>query len=153
MPVMFRARNTIDNVTYTVQPNDGLNDIDISFYAGRTSGGFIEVVTLYYDDGSGETSVPMVQGWNTYDISIGSFENGSSITFHVCVESIYGDTFDLIEQVVNLPGGEPTTTTTATTGPTTGPGEPLDPMLLIAIGGIGVVVVVVLVIVMKKRGT
>jgi hypothetical protein len=153
MPVMFRARNTIDNVTYTVQPNDGLNDIDISFYAGRTSGGFIEVVTLYYDDGSGETSVPMVQGWNTYDISIGSFENGSSITFHVCVESIYGDTFDLIEQVVNLPGGETTTTTTATTGPTTGPGEPLDPMLLIAIGGIGVVVVVVLVIVMKKRGT
>jgi hypothetical protein len=138
MPVMFRARNVIDNVTYVVNENQALYDIDVSFYVGRSSTGFIESVTLFYDDGSGEASMAMVQGWNTYDISLESVTPGSNVTFYVSVETIYGDVFELSEQVVTLPGG--------------GPGLPLDPMLLIAIGGIGVAVVVVLVIVMKKRG-
>ncbi len=158
MPVMFRARNVIDNVTYVVAENGEVYDISISFYIGRASDGFLGPINLYYDDGSGETIVAMVKGWNTYDISLESFAPGSSVSFHVTVDTIYGDTFALSEQVVNLPGGEPTTTTTTTTttpttGPTTGPGTPLDPMLLVALGGVGVVVVLVIVIVMKKRGT
>ena len=159
MPVMFRARNVIDNVTYSIEVNEGLNDIDIVLYTGRSSSKFIEEVTLYYDDGSGETSVVMVQEWNTYESYLVSIENGTSIDFHVEVETIYGDLFVLSEQVINIPGGEPTTTTTTTT-PTeppsttpTGTGEPLDPMLLVAVGGIGVVVVLVIVIAMKKRGS
>ncbi len=152
MPVMFRARNIIDNVTYVVHENEGVYDIDFSFFVGRLPSAFLRDVTLYYDDGSGEASVLMVKGWNTYDISLESFDPGSSITFHVNAKTIYSDSFDLSEQVINLPGGE-TTTTTPTTGPSTGPGQPIDPMLLVAVGGIGVVVVVVLVIVMKKRGT
>ncbi|MFW9788835.1 MAG: hypothetical protein ACFFE1_14230, partial [Candidatus Thorarchaeota archaeon] len=159
MPTIFRARNVIDNVTYSVQYDAGLNDIDVSFYVGRSSSGLLEEVTLFYDDGSGETSVSMVKGWNTYDVSMGSFENGSTITFHVTVETTYGDVFELSEQVINLPGGEPTTTTTTTTsstGPTTSPtqpGGPINPMLLAVVGGIGVVVVVIIVIALKKKGT
>ena len=152
LPVLFRARNVIDNVSYVVEENEDVYDVDFSFYVGRASSAFLRDVTLYYDDGSGEDSVLMVKGWHTYDISLQSFVPGSSITFHVTVETIYNDVFELSEQVINIPGGEPTTTT-PTTGPTTGPGQPIDPMLLVAVGGIGVVVVVVLVIVMKKRGT
>jgi len=152
MPVMFRGRNVIDNVTYTFEENEGVYDIAISFYVGKPASAFLRDVTLYYDDGSGEASVLMIKGWNTYDISLESFDPGSSIIFHVNAKTIYSDSFDLTEQVINLPGGE-TTTTTPTTGPSTGPGLPIDPMLLVAVGGIGVVVVVVLVIVMKKRGT
>jgi hypothetical protein len=154
MPVMFRARNVIDNVTYSVEVNEGLNDISISLYVGRSSSGFIELVTLYYDDGTGETSVPAIQEWHTYDFNLDSVENGTSITFHVNVETIYEDSFHLTEQVINIPDGEPTSTPTETPSTTpTGTGEPLDPMLLVAISGIGVVVVLVIVIVVKKRGT
>ena len=114
-------------------------------------------MTLYYDDGTGETSVPMIQEWNTYEYYLDSVENGTSITFHVHVETIYEDSFHLLEQVINIPDGEPTTTTTTPTETPsttpTGTGEPLDPMLLAAIGGIGVVALVVIVIVFKRKGT
>jgi hypothetical protein len=160
MPVIFRARNVIENVTYTVSENVEDYDIDISFYAGRNSAFFIEDVTLYYDDGSGETNVVMVQGWNTYDHSLLAYAPGSSITFHLVVETIYGDFFVLSEQVVNLPGGPTTSTTTTpsttTTEPTTTPtgtGPPPAQMLLIVFGGLGVVVVVVTVILLKRKGT
>ena len=138
MPVMFRARNIIDNVTYVVEENEGMYDLDIVFYSGRTSSAFYSSVTLYYDDGSGETSIEMVKEWHTYIISLESFTPGSNITFHLRINTIYGDTFDLSEQVVTLPGGGAI-------------GIPIDPMILVVVGGIGVVVV--LVIVMKKRGT
>lgn len=155
MPVMFRARNAIDNVTYSYEEADGEYNVAISFYVGKPSTGFLGDVTLHYDDGTGDTSVLMEKGWNTYDTSLESYAPGSTITFHVTVETIYGDVFQLAEQVINLPGGSTTTTTptTTTTGPTTGGGQPIDPMLLVAAGGIGVVVVVILIIVMKKKGT
>ena len=122
-----------------VEENAGMYDLDIVFYSGRTSSSFYSSVTLYYDDGSGETSIEMVKEWHTYIISLESFTPGSNITFHLRINTIYGDTFDLSEQVVTLPGGG-------------GIGIPIDPMiLLVVVGGIGVVVV--LVIVMKKRGT
>ncbi|MFW9963792.1 MAG: hypothetical protein ACFFCX_09530 [Candidatus Sifarchaeia archaeon] len=152
MPVMFRGRNVIDNVTYVFEEIEGMYDIDVSFYVGRTASAFLRDVTLFYNDGSGEDSVLMVKGWNTYDVSLESYAPGSSITFYVSVETIYGDIFELSEQLINLPGG-PTTTTTPTTGPTTGPGQPIDPMLLVAVGGIGVVVIVIVLIVVRKRGT
>ena len=110
--------------------------LDITFYSGRTSSSFYGAVTLYYDNGSGETSIEMVKEWHTYIISLESLTPGSNITFHLRVDTIYGDTFDLSEQVVTLPGGG---------------GIPIDPMILVVVGGIGVVVV--LVIVIKKRGT
>ncbi len=153
MPIVFRSRNVIDNVTYVVAENEEVYDVTFSFYVGRDYSKFLRYVDLYYDDGSGETSIAMVKGWNTYDITLDSYAPGSSITFHVTVETIYFDVFELVEQVVVVPGGEPTTTDTPTTSPTGGPGVPLDPMLLVAIGGVGVVVVVILVIVMKKKGT
>jgi hypothetical protein len=153
MPVIYRERNVIDNVTYTVNENEAVYDVDFSFYVGRAESAFLRYVTLYYDDGSGETSIAMVKGWNTYDITLESFVPGTVITFHLVVETKYYDIFELTEQVVTIPGGEPTTTETPTTSPTGGNGTPLDPMLLVAIGGIGVVVVVVLVFVLKRKGT
>jgi len=93
MPAMFRGRNIIENVTYVVEENEALYDLDIVFYSGRVSSAFYKSVTV------------MVKEWNTYEISLESLTPGSNITFHVRVDTIYGDTFDLIEQVVTLPGG------------------------------------------------
>jgi hypothetical protein len=151
MPIMFRARNVIDNVSYVARESGDQYDIDLSFFVGRESTRLINSVVLFYDDGTGETSAAMIKGWNTYDLTLTSYDPGSSITFHVRVVTTYSDTFNLSEQVVTLPGGETTTTTTTTTSG--GPGQALDPLLLIAIGGGGAVIVLVLVVVvMKKRG-
>lgn len=141
MPVMFRGRNVIDNVTYTYTENQGVYDVDISLFVGRAAAAFLGDVMLYYNDGSGETSVPMTKGWNTYDISLEAISPGTNITFFVSVDTIYGDTFELSQQSINLPGGG-----------ANGPGLTIDPLLLVAIGGIGAVAVALIVIFMKKRG-
>ncbi|MFW9907766.1 MAG: hypothetical protein ACFFEF_04265, partial [Candidatus Thorarchaeota archaeon] len=78
---------------------------------------------------------------NTYDISLEAISPGTNITFFVSVDTIYGDTFELSQQLINLPSGG-----------ANGPGLTIDPMLLVAIGGIGAVALVLIVIFMKKRG-
>jgi len=138
MPMMFRARNLIENVSYTVEQNEGLYDVNFVLWIGRNSAAFVSSVNLVYDDGSGETSLAMVQEWNTYEIPLESLAPGANITFYIRVVTIYGDTFDTSEQFAATPGGG---------------GLPIDPVLLAVIGGIGAVAIVVVVIVMKKRGT
>lgn len=152
MPIVFRARNVIDNVSFTIRENGEQYEIDFSFYAGRESTRLIYSVILFYDDGSGETSVAMSKAWNTYDVSLTSYEPGTIITFHVRVITTYGDTFYLSEQVLTLPGGETTTTTTTTiTTSTTGMLQPLDPMVFLAIGGVGAALILIVVLVVMKR--
>lgn len=151
MPFMFRFRNVIDNVSYLVRENGEEYDVDIQFYVGRAATGLISSVTLFYDDGTGETSTAMIKGWNTYDITLASYAPGADITFHVRVVTTYGDTFHLSELVVTLPGGTTPTTTTTTTTTTTVTSQPLDPMIIAAIGGAGAAVILIVALVMMKR--
>jgi hypothetical protein len=148
MPFMFRARNVIDNVSYTIREDGGKYDIDVSFFIGRSYMRLASSIVLIYDDGSGETSVEMTKGWNTYDVTLGTYDPGTSISFHVRVITTYSETFHLSELSLTLPGGVTTTTTTTTT---TGTSQPLDPMILLALGGGGAVVILALIVVVLKR--
>ena len=153
VPLVFRNVGIIDSVDYTLEEADGGQEAAISFTIGRNYAIKITSVKLVYDDGVEQNEVEMVEGWNTYDYSLGPYPEDIDITFHVKVTTIFGNVFDLPEQTISWINTTTTTTTGTTTTTTTVPGQPLDPMLLAALGGVGVVVVLVIVIVMKKRGT
>ncbi|MHA2140918.1 MAG: hypothetical protein ACXADC_03820 [Candidatus Thorarchaeota archaeon] len=153
MPVIARNTGMVNNVSHTVREVDAEYEVDVSFFIGRDYMVQLSSVVLYYDDGSGETSTAMFTGWNTKDQTLGPFDPGSTITYHVVVTTTRGIVIDLGVNTIELPGGTTTTTTTTTTATTTPPTPPppIDTTLLLMIAGGIAVVVVVLVIFTRRR--
>ncbi|MFW9845446.1 MAG: hypothetical protein ACFFD6_01755 [Candidatus Thorarchaeota archaeon] len=155
MPVIARTTSAISNVSHVVRPSGSQYEVDISFFLGRNYMVQVSSILLYYDDGSGEASAPMMQGWNTFDETIGPFDPGATITYYIRVTTTRGIVIDLSESSIELPGAttsSTTTTTTTTTTPTTPQPPPqIDPTLLLMIaGGVGVIAIALVIIVRRK---
>ncbi len=157
-PILIPMRGIIDNVTAVISQEDEVYEVDFTFWIGRASGKEIGSAVLFYDDGTGEQQAAMDRGWNEFIYTLGPFTPGTELDVHIVVTTYEGQVYTIGEKELTLGTAVTTTTTTSTTTTTTtttptGPGIPLDPMLLVALGGIGVVVLLVIVVVMKKRGT
>jgi hypothetical protein len=155
LPVRLGGDGIIDNVEYMVNPDGDQFNLAVLCWIGRTDAPLLQSVTLFYDDGTGMTSVPMILSWNTFDISIGPYDY-AEITFYVRVVDREGTPYNLSEQTVTLgtpsTTTSPTTTTTTPTGTTTPPPPPppIDSTLLLMLGG-GIAVVVVMLVIFTKR--
>ncbi len=153
VPLIFRNRGVIDNVGYSLHDADGGQEVTVSFTIGRSYAIKVSSVKLVYDDGIEQGEVEMSEGWNTFDYTLGPYLGDIDITFHVIVRTITGDVYDLAERTVSWTNTT-TTTTTPTTPTTTVTYQPLDPLLLLTVGGGAAVLVLVLVFVaLKRRGS
>ena len=157
MSVIARSTGMINNVSHTVREADTQYEVDVSFFVGRDYMVQLSEVTLYYDDGSGEASTSMLTGWNTLDQTLGPFDPGETITYHIAITTTRGISIDLGIHTVELPGGATSSTTTSTTTTTTEPSTPppppppIDPTMLLMVAGGAIVVIVILVIFSKRR--
>ncbi len=145
MPVMFRQRAAINNVTYTIKEGTGGVSATVRWMIDSSSRRQISSGWIEYNDGNGTTRAKMEKNFNWYDFVLGPYSSPTNVTFHIEIMDIAGNVFVLPEYTI-------TVSSTSTTGTTTTPLAPLElsPVIFLA-AGVGVVVVVAAVIVIKRR--
>ncbi|NHI83647.1 MAG: hypothetical protein EAX81_05035 [Candidatus Thorarchaeota archaeon] len=145
MPIAMRTSGIINNVTYMISKQDSGYDVSITCWVGRTVAPTLSSVTLIYNAETGQQEAEMLMSWASYDLTIGSYANGTEIEFSVRIVTDDGITYNLPS--ISIQVGEVATTTTTTTTTTT---PPPDTLLLAAIG-VGIIVILIIAGVMRKR--
>ena len=147
MPIRLGGDGIIDNVTYVIDPDGELLELDVICWIGRADAPLLQSVTLFYDDGTGLTSVPMLMGWDNFEISIGPYDY-AEITFYVRVVTRDSTIYNLSEHTVTLGTASTTTPTTSTTTTTI---PPPDITMIYLVAGVGVVIIIIVVVVIMKK--
>ena len=119
------------------------------FPINRGDSQYLTSGTLFYNVGDGWQNTSAAFRTVTIEATIGPFLKGTVINWYVVAQDMFGSEFTILGWPVTITTDplEPPTTTT-TTQPL-----PIDPMLLVAIGGVAVVVVIAVVVFVKKRST